>query len=212
MKLIYSLAAIVLLLGLSGCLSTVYPIFTEKDVVFDPKIIGRWRHESKSFSGFVQITKATDQDFNQHPSLRKLSGKTYMIRYENNEDGLQAAYFGFLVKLGDKFYMDYYPAETPIQSEYDEFYKSHYLKMHTCYRLRFVQNNNTFELKQFDEGYLQKLIENKKIRIRHETREDGSFVVTASTEELQQYILKYSDVPEAYYQDNTSTYTRLLNQ
>ena len=211
MKKIYSLAAIALLLGLTGCLSTVYPIFTEKDVVFDPKIIGKWRHESSSDGGFVEITQATNQDFNEMPSLRKLAGKTYMIRYTDSENGIEAAYFGFLVKLGDKFYMDYYPAETPLGKEYDGFYKSHFTKMHTCYSIRFVKDNNSFVLKQFDEKFLQQLIENKKIRIRHETREDGSFIITAPTEELQQYILKYNDVPEAYYSDNTSTYSRLLN-
>ena len=84
--------------------------------------------------------------------------------------------------------------------------------MHTCFMIRFLNDNNTFELKQFSEEFLKNLIDNKKIRIRHEGNEAGSFIVTASTEELQQYILKYSDVPEAYYQDNTSTYTRLLNQ
>lgn len=211
MKKLYAFAATALLLGLTGCLSTVYPIFTEKDVVFDPKIIGKWKYENKSVSGFVEITKAANEDFNELPSLRKLAGKTYMVRYMNNENEIEAAYFGFLVKLGNKFYMDYYPAETPAGKSYDGFYKSHFTRMHTCYSLRFVKDNNTFELKQFDENYLQQLIQNKKIRIRHEVREDGSFIVTAPTEELQQYILKYSDVPEAYYSDVTSTYTRLLN-
>lgn len=82
--------------------------------------------------------------------------------------------------------------------------------MHSAYSIRFLKNDE-FELKQFDEKFMRELVENKKIRIRHEIRDDGTFVVTASTEELQQYIMKYSDVPEAYYSDNTSIYTRLLS-
>ena len=211
MKKIYSIAAIALLLGLTGCLSTVYPIFTEKDVVFDPKIIGKWRNESKSEGGFVEITKATSADISDYPGLKKMQGKIYLIKYSNNE-GVYDTYLGFLVKLGGKFYMDYFPAETPEIKKYDGFYRSHFIKMHTCFLIRFLKDNNTFELKQFSEDFLKNLIDNKKIHIRHEVNEAGSFIVTAPTEELQQYILKYSDVPEAYYQDNTSTYTRLLNQ
>ncbi|MGB8192836.1 MAG: hypothetical protein WCF67_12990 [Chitinophagaceae bacterium] len=210
MKRIYAFAAIALLLGLSSCLSTVHPIFTEKDLVFDPKLIGKWRYESKSFNGFVEITQTKQQDFTDYPTLGKLAGKTYMLRYKNTEGGIDAAYYGFMVKLGNKYYIDQYPAETPATMNYDPFYKGHYLKMHTCYLLSF-KKDNSFELKQFDETYLKKLINDKKIRVRHETREDGSLIVTASTEELQQYIMKYSDVPEAYYQDNTSTYTRIIN-
>ena len=210
MKKIYSLAVIVLLMGLTGCLSTVYPIFTEKDVVFDPKLIGKWTEGDKS-GDVVEITKATDQELNEIPSLRKLADKVYMIRYRNGKNRIEGAYFGFLVKLGNKFYVDYFPAETATGKEYDGFYKSHFTRMHTCYSIRFVKDNNTFELKQFDENYMQQLIETKQIRIRHETRENGTFVITAPTEELQQYILKYSDIPEAYYKDNSTTYSRILN-
>jgi hypothetical protein len=92
---------------------------------------------------------------------------------------------------------------------HSDFYRSHYLKMHICYSIQFLKND-VFELKQFDEKFLRNLVENKKIRIPHEITNDGSFVVTASTEELQQYIMKYSDVPEAYYSDNTSIYTRTI--
>jgi hypothetical protein len=209
MKNIHALAILVLVLGLTSCLSTVQPIFTEKDLVFDHKLLGKWRYTSKSASGFVEISVANNQDLAQQPGLSKLAGKTYLLRYTNAEGG-DAAYFGFMVKLGNKYYMDHYPSETPATANYEPFYKNHYLKMHTCYLLS-RNKDNSFELKQFDETYMKQLIDDKKIRIRHETREDGSLIITASTQELQQYIMKYSDVPEAYYQDNTSTFTRILN-
>ena len=129
MKKIYSFVAIALLLGLTGCLSTVYPIFTEKDVVFDPKIIGKWRHQSNSDGGFVEIGKATSADISDYPGLKKLEGKIYHIKYLN-EGGVHDTYLGFLVKLGNKFYMDYFPAETIQAKGYNAFYKNHFIKMH----------------------------------------------------------------------------------
>ena len=57
-------------------------------------------------------------------------------------------------------------------------------------------------MQRLDGGYLEKLIKNKQIRIKHEVMEDGGIFITAPTEDLQQYLIKYSDVPEAYSSDN----------
>jgi len=32
-----------LIIFLSGCLTTLHPIFTEKDLAYDPKLIGTWK-------------------------------------------------------------------------------------------------------------------------------------------------------------------------
>lgn len=249
MKKVYAIAAIALLLGLSSCLSTVQPIFTEKDLVFDARLLGKWGYESSfgnkkedtveqlkknpgaqrraqrisnvtvinnndsvmgSYSGYTEITRATAKDVEQYPALQGLLGKMYMIKYMGINGNVESAYYGFLVKLGQKYYMDYYPAETAASGQYNSFYKSHYTKMHTCFSINF-QKNNSFTLKQFDEKFLRSLIDNKKIRISHETTVSGDMIVTASTQELQQYIMKYSDIPEAYYSENTSIYTRVLS-
>jgi len=57
--------------------------------------------------------------------------------------------------------------------------------------------------------YCENLIKNKKIRISHEVTEDGNYVITAPTEELQKYIIKYSDTPEAYSKDNNASYSKM---
>lgn len=208
MKKLHAITVIVLLMGLSSCLSTIHPIFTEKDLLFDPKLIGSWHLEAKPQEGQIQITKATNQDLDELPTLRRLHGKVYKVLYKDPEGAIEAAYFGFLLKLGKNYYMDFYPAETPATKTYDEFFRGHYTKMHSAYRINLI-SGNSFELKQLDETFMKKLIADKKIRISHEITEHETFVVTAPTEELQQYILKYGDMPEAYYNDNTSTYIKL---
>jgi hypothetical protein len=80
--------------------------------------------------------------------------------------------------------------------------------MHSIYRIKFA-DNNSIDIQRLDGDYLKNLIKNKQIRIKHEEMEDGSFVITASTEELQQYLIKYSDVPEAYNKDNSDSYSRI---
>ena len=74
--------------------------------------------------------------------------------------------------------------------------------MHTSFRVE-LANDGSFELSQFDESYVTDLIDKKKIRISHETDPDDNFVITASTSELQQYIMKYGDDPSAYRSEKT---------
>ena len=75
--------------------------------------------------------------------------------------------------------------------------------------VEFFKNDSSFDIQQLDAGYLENLIKNKKIRISHEVTEDGNYVITAPTEELQKYIIKYSDTPEAYSKDNNASYFKM---
>jgi hypothetical protein len=46
-KNIYNFGFAFLLIFLSGCLSTLHPIFTEKDLAYDPKLIGTWKTDNR---------------------------------------------------------------------------------------------------------------------------------------------------------------------
>ena len=75
--------------------------------------------------------------------------------------------------------------------------------MHTSFKVD-ISNNGSFELVQLDDSYVFKLIEEKKFRISHEENEDGDVgIITASTKELQQYLIKYGDDPAAYRNEKT---------
>ena len=190
-KLFIIAVTIAIVTALSGCLSTLHPLFTEKDLVFDPRLLGRWKEGDDT----IMFEQGTAASFNQLPEkLRSLASKAYVMT--GQEDGNEVKYYAFLTRLGKELYLDYYPYENARQKNYDGFYKQHLTKMHIFYRLRF-NNDGSFGVRMFDGDFLKKLIDNKQIRIKHEIRFDGSYVITASTEELQQYVMKYADVAGA---------------
>lgn len=207
MKRHFIIVAIILVItALSGCLSTLHPLFTEKDLVYDTRLLGSWRAGDGNDTAVFE--RGTALSFSQLPEqLRRLAGKAYVVTIKDDKE--QVKYFAFLTKLGKELYLDYYPCEDDRILKYDNFYKQHLVKMHSFYRVRF-KDDLSFETSQFDEGYMEQLIKNKQIRIQHEIRFDGTYVITAPTEELQQYVLKYSDVPEAYYRDNNAIYTKIF--
>ena len=74
--------------------------------------------------------------------------------------------------------------------------------MHSFYRIQF-DTNGKFKASRLKADYLADLIKDKKLRIRHEERPDGSFVITAPTSELQQFMEKYGTDARFFPPDNS---------
>ncbi|MES1218858.1 MAG: hypothetical protein ABUT20_25355 [Bacteroidota bacterium] len=205
-KIIPILLLLPFLLLLNGCLTTLHPIFTEKDLVAGNQLSGSW--EKAKDGSVTTFRKVTKNELLQFSQTLQLNGDKIYKAVIKEKDEAESFYYVFLVKLGKYYYLDYYPADTKDSSQSDAFFKAHYIPMHSIYRIDFGADGQ-FELKQLDGGYLEKLIKNKQIHIQHTTLDDGGYFITAPTEELQQYLIKYSDVPEAYDNSNSSEYKKL---
>ncbi len=196
---------------LSGCLFTLYPIFTEKDVVYSQQLLGSWKYRiNVKEVMYMNISKINESGIKKLPgSIKTIAHKGYLIT-DKDEDGIILGnYLVFLVKIGKYHFLDYYPLETTEHKKHPEFIKMHYAKMHFFYRINF-KNSRSFEIKRFDEGYLKQLIEKKQISIQYEERAYRlPDVITAPTEELQQYILKYSNVKDAYTKESSFICTKI---
>lgn len=202
-KITLTTAFALLLIFLSGCLTTIHPIFTEKDLAYDPKLIGKWKTENQGNKGSVVISNlATEGSLKIPGNISSIKQKGYFISYLDENGKISEQYIAFLARIGKHLYFDYYPADKKEDQKIDEFFSAHLVKMHTSYRVE-ISNDGSFELSRLDEGYVTKLIDEKKIRISYEKDADDNTVITASTKELQQYLLKYGDEPSAYRSDKT---------
>ena len=192
-----------LLIFLSSCLTTLHPIFTVKDLAYDPKLIGTWNIEREGNKEKVIISNlATENSLELPGNISDIKEKGYLISYQHEDSKIPDRYIAFLSRIGKYLYFDYYPAYKKQDQYIDEFFGVHMVKMHTAYRVE-ILNDGSFELSQLDGSYVNNLIDQKKIRISHETGADGNVVITATTSELQQYLIKYSDDPEAYESKKT---------
>ena len=198
-KIILTSAFALLLIFLSGCLTTLHPIFTEKDLAYDPKLIGTWKTEDRR----VVITNlATENTVELPGNISSIKQQGYLISYQRENGEITERYIAFLARIGKHLYFDYFPASKKEDRKIDEFFEVHFVKMHTSYRVEILKDGS-YELSRLDEAFVTKLIDEKKIRISHETDADNNNVITASTKELQQYLLKYGDEPAAYRSEKT---------
>ena len=192
-----------LLIFFSSCLTTLHPIFTEKDLAYDPKLIGTWNIEREGNKETVIISSlATENSLELPGNISDIKEKGYLISYQHEHSENPERYVAFLARIGKYLYLDYYPAYKKEDQKIDEIFGAHYVKMHTSYRVE-ILNDGSFELSQLDGSYVESLIDQKKIRINHEMGVYDNIVITASTSELQKYLIKYSDEPEAYESKKT---------
>jgi len=170
----------------SGCLvKSIHPFYKEKDVVFKKELIGIWSDQDNGKWIISQVKK------NDTPA------NYYSVILEN--EGGVSKFATHLFKLNNQWFVDFLPEEL---SEPD-ITAYHLVKTHSLAKIEF--SGDQIKIKWFNEMWLADLFKNNKIRISHETikgnDQDESYVLTASTEELQKFIIKYGDDPNAFIDD-----------
>lgn len=198
-RVIYTISIFFLFLLVSSCLSTLYPIFHTKDVVFDESLLGYWKcsgfDEKIKFMEFKRIP--ADRRSELLGEVRLISDKGYLLQRVDSLGEIIAEDFVFLAKIGTNYYLDFYPAEMTSQKKVDKNYKDHFIKVHKSYKYD-LKDKNRFEISRFDKEFLDKLISSNKINIRHEVLDGNNNVITASTDELQKFIIQYSNDPHFF--------------
>jgi len=86
-----------------------------------------------------------------------------------DKDGNSGSFNSHLFRLNNQFYLDFYPSDGQISS--NDFIKGSILLTHTLAKIEF--SSNSMKIQWFNENWLAKLLEQNKIRIRHEELKDG---------------------------------------
>jgi hypothetical protein len=160
----YTLALI-----LGGCVvQSVHPLFTENELIFDANLIGTW----------------VEKDPNNIWTFEKKDNNTYKLTYTSG--GKSGTFTVCLGAIGADKYLNLYPEDPNLPQ--NDFYKSHLLYINSFAKVKFTDPDLTGQLMNPDG--VKKLLEKKPKLIKHELTEN-SLILTASTKELQKFILKY---------------------
>lgn len=164
----------------AGCLVvSVYPYYTERDLTFEPALLGSW-------------IKTDDQ--NEHWRFEKEGANAYQLTVANTQStNVTQAH---LFKLGGQLFLDLFApdASTDIQPPP---IPSHLL-------LRVVALSPEVKLSALDHGWMRDLLVKNPRALRHEIPktkekpEDRAIVLTADTAELQAFITGHLDTKEAW--------------
>jgi hypothetical protein len=159
---------------MSGCVVSLHPLFTDENLVFEEGLVGTWFSEDGDVKWRFQ--KAED--------------KVYGLTVAENE--APGKFEARLVRLGKFLFLDLYPKEPDIDND---FYKLHLLPAHGI--MRVWLEGDLLRVAMIDYDWLNERIKEKKADIAHEIL-DGRIVLTASTEDLQEFYLKYAEDNKAF--------------
>jgi len=189
------LACIVLLLTISSCIPCLHPLYTKNDLVLNNLITGTWiSDDSKDNESIWKIEKydnCKDCPGSGILSPKNIDGKLYLLT--NIQHGDTVIFELYLLKLGDHYYFDFYPLDNYTME--NELGNMHLFPVHTFAKVDI--SSTAINIHQFDIDFLDKLIRQNKIKISHE-KSGENIILTGGTEELQKFVLKYSEDDRAF--------------
>lgn len=209
------LFSIVATLLLSGCfLKSVHPLVTTNSAIVVDELEGVWETEDQRWT-FIRNPRQTPElavsgsNFIGQIALETDSSSTvfedenlYLIIFENKQD-LKAdttLFIGYIGEFAGNTFLDLSLLEPNLGE--NSFKSSHLFGVHTFSRISVKEN--LVSLYFFKESWVRKLIMGNRIRIKHErisnsvTDSSDDILITASTKELQEFIIKYGHDSEPF--------------
>jgi hypothetical protein len=177
-KIFKAIFLFTIIIAFSGCIvASLNPLYTDKDLVSDPAIVGTWGDNEKNTFTFVE------------------DGKN---KYECTitSDSIANNFEAHLVQLGKNRFLDLYPKDLDEkQNAINLYYRLHMVPVHSFSQIWFKNDQLYVSLLNLD--WMKKQIEQNKIKIPyHES--DGIIVLTGPTKEIQNFILKYANDTMAF--------------
>ena len=176
--LFYLLAAL-----LGGCVPvmSLHSLYTEGDVVFEENLVGTWVDDPDSPKTTWEFSRAGAKE------------KAYKLVYSDDE-GKKGSFVVHLVKLENKLFLDVLPSQFPSEQQDWE-------KMKWAYNFFFFVPAHTFikidsiepqlKMRRTINDEMKELFKEEPNAVKHELVED-EIILTASTKELQAFVLKYA--------------------
>ena len=169
----YVTALAIALLALGCPARSIFPLFNEKDLVFNKDLVGTWVGKD-----VLTIERSGEKSYKA-------------ILKEGTEPGASsstATYTAQLGKVGKYWFLD----STPMS---DHNVDHHFIKSHLITRIR-LEGDGLF-MATLEGDRLKELIDGGTLRVSHVKREN-EIVLTASPEELQRLVLQLADDEKAF--------------
>jgi hypothetical protein len=196
MKKIIALSMLLVAVALQGCIvKSIHPFYKGADVIFKKEFISTWVEDDGDkwkVNSFDDPTGSAKNAYEMH-----WLGK-------GDQD---VVFIAHLFQLEGSLYLDVLPvSDGKSDTGGETLFNLHLLPTHSIAKVNKFSEDEV-QIKWFNEDWLRTLFEQNRIRISHETIVDDKdsklYVLTAGTEELQRFIIKYGNEDQAF--DNSDT-------
>lgn len=210
----YIILSVFTIFLLTGCfLKSVHPLVSVNDAILLDGLEGRWEddenrwtfiHDTRNFEDLNNEMQFEYNNDNTEGTISfeesgEMEGNSYLVILEEFSGSRidSSFFFGHIGSFGGNFFMDLELIDASVTTS---FANSHLFPVHTFSKLRILDSELSIEF--FKDSWIKELIENNRIRIKHEkvsnSTSDDEILITASTEELQKFVIKYSNDEKAF--------------
>jgi len=210
---------------LNSCLTSLHNLATYKNVVSDNRITGNWRHDDMT----MKIETIPTSSFFKKLTSAKVNGEEKKSVYDSKEDSLlySISYIIDFTKNNYRYYMaccltrigdDLYADMQPLSAESvnksttsdidDLFSGGSYTSTHSIAKLIF--RSGELELRMLNDDFIKEQLSNGNAAVRYE-KDDlfATTLITASSDELRQFLSKYGNDERLYSSKNTITLKKI---
>lgn len=166
---------------IAGCIPCLYPIYTEKDIRYDPALLGTWSEEGDK------------------PSWVFTEGEnhSYRLVFTDGEDRV-ATFTVHLVDVRGTQFLDLVPTEADI--DLNELLVWNLVPVHTFMRVDEI--GPRLKLVFMDVDWLTQHLEKHPCVLKHHELEDERILLTARTRALRRFIFKHLKTEDAWCTDD----------
>jgi len=197
-KVVFYLLAVLL----GGCLPVVslHPLFNQKDVTFEEKLLGTWVQEGSTgtvttFPGKEEPKEPTGTiwQFSRADANEIDANKNAYRLVFSDKEGKKGFFVAHLLKLKDKLFLDVHLSELSFKDPNKIDWPHNFLLLipaHTFIKINSIEPQ--LKMLLTDDGSMSALLKADPNAVRHELLDDSP-VLTGSTKELQAFVLRHSD-------------------
>lgn len=168
----------------AGCVPlSLYPLYTDADLVFEPGLVGEW----------------TEADSEETWTFTKREENSYNFSYVD-ERGNRGEFIAHLAKIEGELFLDIYPEEP--EEDAAGIYKWHFVGMHSFFRVKQIEP--TLQMATIDLDWLKAFLQKHPEEIEYK-KVDDKIVLLAETKELQGFVVRCEQREGAFgdYSDMT---------
>lgn len=171
MRYVIAMLTLGFVLVLGGCIPSLHPLYTDKDLVFDPALLGEWADQKSKES-----LTFTPRDKNE-----------YKLVF-TNDSGEKNPYITRLVKLDGKLFLD-------VASDLSAECNCLCMPVHLFFLISQVEP--TLRMWDFNDKWLETFLKKNPSALNHEFI-DNDLLLTASTKRLQTFFLRHLNTKDAF--------------
>ena len=172
MRLITFSIALVLMLVTSSCVPSLQPLYSERDLVLDRALLGQWMESKPDSKSTLTFIEHGDNEY----------------KLISTDDKETSTYLAHLVKLGDKLFLD-------ISGDPSVNCQTLSMPVHMFFLVS--QTKPSLKLRDLDDKWLENYLKKNPAALKHQIV-DKDLILTASTEELQRFVLQHVNTRGAF--------------